>query len=103
VLGSVSGLGSRLFRSPSVSWWFSVCVLDVVFCLGFRAEAFEISLSLLVVHFILGVGFCVPFCSFGVLPLEASCSWIKIGCLAVARKSFVCRCFVLTELLFVAP
>ena len=51
-----------------------------------------ISLNLLVVQFLLKVDFCVllgrcffgvAVCSFGALPLEASCSWIRIwllGC-----------------------
>jgi len=65
VLCSVKGLGSRLSRSPSAFWWFTLLSWSVYVCCR--------GCVLLV----------LLFCSIEALLLEASCSWIMIwlhGC-----------------------
>ena len=65
LLCSVNGLGSRLSRSPSAFWWLTFFSGSVSVCC--RGCVFLV----------------LSFCSFGALPLEASCSWIMIwlhGC-----------------------
>ena len=59
VLCSASDLGSRLFKSPSASWWFPVLSVFVVCVKGLGLRFSRSPSVFLVVHFLLWVVFYV--------------------------------------------